>query len=143
MSGTQVGGIFIGIFANERGHRMSTLATQSLTPAQRCVNAALGIADADVATMIKRHGKGGLAGVALLSEERSTNPYGVKIARIPATNPGWIDDATPGVPVIEIREPDDSDAELVRDPAGLLIKPSRVLFPDGSTNITKRDARKE
>ena len=139
---TQVGGIFIGIFQNERGsHKMSTPATQSLTPAQRCVNAALGIADAEVATMIKRHGKGGLSGVALFSEEK-TNPYGVKIAPIPPTNPGRITD-TGGAPIRTVIEPEDSDSEEVKDPAGVITRPSRVLFPDGSTNITKRDARKE
>jgi hypothetical protein len=141
MSGTQVGGIFIGIFENERGNKMSTPATQSLTPAQRCVNAALGIADTEVATMIKRHGKGGLAGVALFSEEK-TNPYGVKIGPIPPTNPGALTD-TGGVPIRTVIEPEDSDSEEVKDPAGVITRPSRVLFPDGSTNITKRDARKE
>jgi len=88
--------------------------------------------------MIKRHGKGGLCGIALFSEER-TNPYGVKISPIPPTNPGWLDSK----PVPTVIEPENSDDEMVRDPAGIITRPSRILFPDGSTNVTKRDARNE
>ena len=90
---------------------MSTPATQSLTPAQRCVNAALGIADTEVATMIKRH------------------PYGVKIMPIPPTNPGWLNDK-PGAPISTIIEPE-------------VTRPSRILFPDGSTSSTRKKGKSE
>ena len=90
--------------------------------------------------MIKRHGQRGFSGVALFSDERS-NPYGVKIAPIPPTNPGALTD-TGGVPIRTVVEPEDSDSEEVKDPAGIITRPSRVLFPDGSTSISKRKKEK-
>jgi hypothetical protein len=130
---TQVGGFAIQIL-DARGGLISKNAKEgnmstecSLNDHDIRVAHAMGIDPKAVAMIKYKHGKGGLCGIALFSEEK-TNPYGAKISPIPPTNPGRLNDK-PGAPIRTIIEPEDSDGELVRDPAGLLVKPMRVLFP--------------
>jgi hypothetical protein len=102
----------------------------SLNDADLKVAHANGIDPKAVARLKYKYGKGGLAGVGLLSMGKGGFlDTGLGTGPIPPTNPGWLNDA-PGVPIRTIVEPEDSDDELVKDPAGLLVKPMRVLFPN-------------
>jgi hypothetical protein len=93
---------------------------------------AMGIDPKAVTAMKSAHGKGGLAVVALhtgtgLDGFGYPSPFH-PVKPVPPTNPGKIT-KDGGVPVKTIVEPEDSDDEMVRDPAGLLVRPMRVIFP--------------
>jgi hypothetical protein len=142
MSGICIAGIAIQ-FIDNRGRliarhaqgvekKMSTFGRDehSLNDADIRVARAMGNDLKAVANIKYKHGRRGLAGVALHADG---NPYGAPALRYKQTDPGRITDEG-GVPVRTIVEPEDSDAEMVKDPAGLIVRPARVLFPNGTAS---------
>jgi hypothetical protein len=143
MIGTQVGGLAIEIIdqkgnliarnAREGVKKMSTEI--SLNDADLKVARAMGIDAKSVARIKHEHGRGGLSGIALhaggpLDGFGYPSPFH-PVKDAPATNPGRITKGG-GVPVRTIIEPENSDDEDVKDPAGIITRPMRVLFPSGS-----------
>jgi hypothetical protein len=102
----------------------------SLNDADIKVAHKMGIDLKTVARLKYQHGRGGLSGVALLGKGGFLDT-GLGTGPIPPTNPGRITDKG-GVPVKTVIEPENSDDELVKDPAGLMVRPMRVIFPVAS-----------
>jgi hypothetical protein len=131
MNGRQVGGIAIELYdrhgkisRNAReGKDMSTFSQDeySLDTATIRVARSMGVDLKAAANLKYKFGKGGLSGVALFSDERPTNPWGIKIRPVPPTNPGRLSD----------------DADEDDDPGVISIR-----YPDGSTSVTKKRGKK-
>ncbi len=101
----------------------------SLNDADLKIARTIGIDLKAVARLKYKYGRGGLSGVALLSMGKGGFlDTGLGTGPIPPTNPGRLTDKG-GVPIRTIIEPEDSDDDEVRDPAGLLVRPMRVIFP--------------
>lgn len=109
-----------------------TITTSQLEAVRR-VAIATGAGVEKATATFRTFGKGGLAGIALhaggpLDGYGYASPFH-PVKDAPPTNPGRIT-SKGGVLVVEVAEPENSDDEMVRDPAGLITRPMRVLFPN-------------
>jgi hypothetical protein len=143
MTGTQVGKYSIEIF-DRTGNLIARNAQEGVKKMPREISLndadikfahALGVDPKAVAMIKYKHGRGGLSGVTLhagtgLDGFGYPSPFH-PVKPAPATDPGKITEDG-GVPVRTIVEPEDSDGETVKDPAGLLTRPMRVIFPVAS-----------
>jgi hypothetical protein len=142
MTGTQVGGFSIELYdrqgnisrnAQEGGPKIMSTEI-SLNDADLRVARAMKIDAKSVARIKYKHGRGGLSGVALhaggpLDGFGYPSPFH-PVKPAPSTDPGGLDSK----PVPTVIEPENSDDEMVRDPAGLLVRPMRVIFPVNATD---------
>lgn len=69
MSSITVGGLFVEIKTRTQG-----MTTMNLSPAERQVALAMGVPLEDAAALKRAHGRGGLAGIALHREVRTSLP---------------------------------------------------------------------
>jgi hypothetical protein len=130
-----------GISRNAKEGRVMSTDSLSLNDSDIRVAHAMGIDPKAVAMVKYKHGKRGLAGVSLHGGSglpRSPFPPAKSIPGDTGINPGDMDDEL----VKTVLEPENSDDEDVKDPAGIVGPPMRVLFPDGSSNESRRK-RKE
>ncbi|MGA8643880.1 hypothetical protein [Candidatus Binatus sp.] len=148
MIGVCIGGIAIELY--DRQGNISRNAKQqqgvntvdiSLNDSDIKVARNMGIDPKAVARLKYKHGKGGLAGVALLGKGGYLGT-GLGTGPIPPTDAGWLNDE-PGVPIRDVREKENSDDEDVRRPDGSIGKPVQqlgigIVYPNGDTNVTKR-----
>jgi hypothetical protein len=121
-----------------------------LNSAEHAVAARMGLKPTDVVALIGKHGRSGLAGVALFANAPGSEPFPGKRQSSPfppatdwkPSNPGTLGTE----PVRTVVEPEDSDGEDVKDPAGVSGPPRRTLYnpgigvtyPDGSTSASRK-----
>jgi hypothetical protein len=117
----------------QRGRNMDTF---SLTDADIAVARKIGINLKDVAALKYAHGRGGLNGIGLFSDGRSSNPFGVpdSVFKYVPTNPGENYGPEP-----RLTDDDAPPTRTLFDPAaGVEVG---IVFPDGSTSVTKRSGK--
>jgi hypothetical protein len=136
----------------ERGNPMSTFGPTDehhMTEADLTVAKAMGNDLKAVAQMKYRHGKGGLAGVALFANAPGSEPFPAgPRAKSPYPNaPDWkplksgdeTDELLRKKVVVAPENSDDEDLPGIGRP----VRTIGVTFPSGETNVTLRAARKE
>ena len=143
MSGTQVGGVWIELYDRQgnisrNANRGVNTVDISLNDADLKVARAMAIDPKSVAMLKYKHGKGGLAGVALFADDgRASSPF-PPAGKFKPTNPGKITDDG-GVPVRTVVEPEDSDSDDLPG-IGRPVRTIGLTFPDGSTSASRRAA---
>jgi hypothetical protein len=139
MSGTQVGGLEIELFDRHgnisRNAREGTMNRIFLNSSEHAVAAAMGLRADDVAALIGRHGRHGLAGKDLMALDPGSQPFPTgprKTSPFPDTDGKYrTGDTSRPTPDSGGRLYDDEDDE--KDPMKLRAKPIGVQFPKRAT----------